>query len=72
MSGRFALVCNREDEWVFFFYDGVHEVPVRVGAVALNEWTHIVVSFDGTTLRAYIDAVLQVGQLVSYMYAIYE
>jgi F-box and leucine-rich repeat protein 2/20 len=59
MSGRYCIQCNRENEWVFVFIEGIHEVYLKIAPVVLNEWVHLVGTFDGTTLRCYKNSIQQ-------------
>jgi hypothetical protein len=59
MTGRFGIQINRENEWVFLVADGIYELYLRIAPVDMNEWVHIVGTFDGTTLRCYKNSILQ-------------
>jgi hypothetical protein len=62
MNGRGGFICSRED-WLIFCYreGGVYEVAIKVMPMESNKWLHIVATYDGTTLRVYVDAVLKVA-----------
>lgn len=58
MCGRFGIQVNRDDEWIFIFVEGIHELAIRIAPMVVNEWVHFVCTFDGTTVRAYKNSVL--------------
>ena len=41
MSGRYAILCNRENEWIFVYIDGIHELFIKIAPMVPNEWTHL-------------------------------
>lgn len=57
--GRYSIQCNRENQWVFVFIEGIHEIYLRIAPVAPNQWVHLSGTFDGTTLRCYKNSILQ-------------
>jgi|SRR5690242_18585627 len=54
-GGSIAIVRNAANNWQFF-YNGVGIVGA---AVAHQSWKHLVGTFDGATVRFYVDAILQ-------------
>jgi hypothetical protein len=59
MSGRYGIQVNREDEWIFVYIEGIHDLHVKISPMVVNEWVHLVCTFDGTTVRCYKNALLQ-------------
>lgn len=55
MSGRYGLVLSKEGQYTFVFADGLSEVNVRFAPVVMDEWMHIVSTFDGTWVCGYYE-----------------
>lgn len=62
MNGRYALMVNRQGWWSFVLYEGMDEVFMKIAPVVYDQWTHIIATYDGVTLRIYIDARLCLQQ----------
>ena len=61
MNGRFALTGNRDNFWAFMFREaGLHEVSFNICPIIMNTWVHLVVTYDGTSVRCYVDSTLVV------------
>lgn len=58
-ANNFALRYDvGTDEWYFQGHDGGYQYAKHHADVNLNTWTHIVGTYDGTTLRVYADGVV--------------
>lgn len=55
MSGRYGLVLSKEGQYTFVFADGLSEVNVRFASVVMDEWMHVVSTFDGTWVCGYYE-----------------
>ena len=62
MTGRYGLMVNRQGWWACALYEGMDEVFMKVCPVEYDVWTHIVTTFDGVTLRIYLNARLCLEQ----------
>jgi hypothetical protein len=61
MNGRFALIGTRDNLWTFMIREaGLHEVSFTICPIKMHEWMHIVVTYDGTSVRCYLDSSLVV------------
>lgn len=58
MSGRYAIIASRDNFLTVVFYEGVHEINVKMVPMQYNEWVHVSCTYDGTTLRCYLNSVL--------------
>lgn len=58
MSGRYAVLASRDNFLTVVFYEGVHEVSVKMVPVQYDEWVHVVCTYDGTALRCYLNSVM--------------
>ena len=58
MCGRFGVIINRDNEWIFMIVEGIFELNIRVAPVVMDQWEHLVGTFDGTTFRCYLNSVL--------------
>jgi hypothetical protein len=58
MSGRYAMLITRDNQLAVVFYEAAHEVSVKLGPVQYDVWTHLACTYDGTTLRCFVNAVL--------------
>ncbi|GAB9471681.1 F-box/lrr-repeat protein 13 [Globisporangium polare] len=57
--GRFSLTALKCDMWAFTINVKNIDIIAFGSRVELFKWTHLVGSFDGTTLRLYVDGFLQ-------------
>lgn len=55
MSGRYGLVVNREGYYCFMCIDGLSEITIKVAICVIDRFDHIIFTYDGTTLRGYIN-----------------
>ncbi|KAJ1428375.1 hypothetical protein B484DRAFT_419428 [Ochromonadaceae sp. CCMP2298] len=58
MSGRYAVLASRDNMLVVVFIEGLHEIHVKLCPLVMDVWVHLCVTYDGTTLRCYMDSVL--------------
>ena len=61
-TARYALVCgrcgffvSRENQWTFIYSEGRHDLHLRMTSVILNEWVYLVGTYDGVTVRCYVN-----------------
>ena len=47
-SGRYSLFVSRDGWLVVTVVDGLSEVSIRVCPCLINQWKHIITTFDGT------------------------
>jgi large repetitive protein len=52
-----VLYAGSNNTWQFWINNGTGMLMVSGGAVTLNAWTHLVGTFDGTTVRFYVNGV---------------
>ena len=57
-SGRYALVVTRDSYLSWIFKEGRHDINIKISPIVYNEWTHFVFTFDGITMRCYVNSVL--------------
>ncbi len=60
ICGRYGIIAGRDNFWTFVFTQGTHDLYIRLAPIDLkapNRWYHIAASYDGTTLRLYLDSV---------------
>jgi hypothetical protein len=61
MNGRFALTGTRDNLWTFMIREaGLHEVSFTICPIVMHAWMHLVVTYDGTSVRCYVDSSLVV------------
>ena len=76
MSGRYAVLASRDNQLVAVFYDGLHEINVKMAQIQYDIWVHVVCTYDGTTLRCYLNSVLQkqveVAGILSFKQQVWE
>lgn len=58
-ANGFKLFANDTDQWAFSLFDGGTAVTLTGAAVALNEWTYLVGTYDGTEMKMYVNGILQ-------------
>jgi hypothetical protein len=60
---------------IVIYSDGWKEAVAPVGSVVLNRWQHIVGTYDGTSIKFYVDGILkattQVGALATFTGSLY-
>jgi len=66
MSGRYGFVVNREGYYCFICIDGLSEVTIKVALCVIDRSDHIIFTYDGTTLRAYINGELMLETEVAH------
>ena len=72
MTGRYSLNVDRENCFAFTLVQGVHELTVQISKVLPNVWYHVVVTYDGTSVRSYIDSVLVLTVEMDYLMTLKE
>jgi uncharacterized metal-binding protein len=72
MAGRYSLLINRENSLVAVFSEGCHDLHVRVCPVQYDRWTHVALTFDGCTLRCFVDSLLRSAVEVAELLALKE
>ena len=72
MSGRLSLLVNRENNVSIIFSFGCHDVSLRLCPVIYDKWTNIVVTFDGCSVRGYVDALLKLNVEIAELLALKE
>jgi hypothetical protein len=53
-----VIYATSDNLWQFWINNGTGMVTVSGGIVRLNQWTHLVATFDASTARLYVDGVL--------------
>ena len=56
MTGRGALAVLQSNEWCFTLFCGSAEVLCRGPKARINQWQHVVGTYDGTMMRLYVNA----------------
>lgn len=64
ISGRYGLVVSRENWWTFVVMQGQLEVYLRICPVEQDKWVHLIATFDGITLRIYVNSLLTVATAI--------
>lgn len=59
MSGRYGVLVTRDNKLCVQFYDAQHEISIKLSPVEYNLWTHLVCTYDGTSVRVYVNSILQ-------------
>ena len=54
------MFVGRDGSLVVTVVDGLSEVSVRMCSYLMNEWQHIIVTFDGTTIQVYMNGKEQI------------
>ena len=60
ICGRYGIIAGRDNFWTFVFTQGTHNLYIRLAPIDLkapNRWYHIAATYDGTTLRLYLDSI---------------
>jgi hypothetical protein len=52
-----VLYAGSTDKWSMWVNNGTNMLAVNGAAVALNTWSHIVATFDGRTVRLYVNGI---------------
>jgi len=60
------LYASSANTWQFWLGTGSGWAQVGGPAVVLNAWTHLVVSYDGTTARLYVNGALAASAAVAF------
>ena len=58
------MMVSRDGYLVVTVVDGLCEVSVKVCPMLVNQWQHIMHTFDGTTVRVYVDGKMEIEQEV--------
>ena len=65
-SRGYVLYAGNDNNWQFWTGNGSWEV-LDGPAVTLNQWTHLVASYDGATMRLYVNGALASSQGAGYL-----
>ena len=57
-AGRFSISVNRENYWSFQLSIRQYDISMRLEPAAIDRWVYIAATFDGVTVRCYVDSVL--------------
>ena len=57
-AGRFSIIADRDNYWVFQYSVCQHDISIRLQLVTLGQWVYIAATFDGVTVRCYVDSIL--------------
>lgn len=58
MCGRYQVMVSRDNYLVVMFMEGIHDIVMKLCPIQYNEWIHIMITYDGTTLRCYLNSIL--------------
>jgi hypothetical protein len=62
----YAFYAGTDDSWQFWIGDGTNWIRLSGGPVALNTWTHLCATYDGTNVSFYINGTLAVSTNASF------
>ena len=65
-SRGYVLYAGNDNNWQFWTGNGSWEV-LDGPAVTLNQWTHLVASYDGASMRLYVNGALASSQAAGYL-----
>ena len=65
-SRGYILYAGNDDNWQFWSGNGAWEV-LDGPPVTLNQWTHLVATYDGASMRLYVNGVLAASQAAGYL-----
>ncbi|RYG70007.1 hypothetical protein EON64_01315 [archaeon] len=54
-SGRYRFAIGRDNVLSFSFYESVHTINLRCSLIESTLWQHVIGTYDGTTLRVYLN-----------------
>lgn len=58
-SGRYSLYVTRTEDLSVVFSDGPHDISIRLQPIVYNQWLHVVITYDGTTVHGYVNGELK-------------
>ena len=64
--GRYSLIINREGYFCFIMIDGLSEITIKVCACVMDQFQHLIFTYDGVTMRGYVNGELRVETEVEY------
>jgi len=61
ISGKYGLFASRDNFWTFCYSDGLDDVYIVIGPIDYESkrWVHLCISYDGSTVRCYLDSKLR-------------
>jgi hypothetical protein len=61
-----GIWTNSSDQWEIYMGDGTNYYVLTGPSITPNAWTHLAYSFDGTTLRMYVNGSLAASRAAAH------